>query len=232
MILALDTSTLIGSLALAQEEEILCEINFQVPGSFSGSLMVLIDQVLRSYQVSLKEMKAFAVGLGPGSFTALRIGLATIKGLAYSVGKPILGIPTLDALAANLPLTPFLICPIIDAKKGEVYFSLYRWHNQKLGLERLAPYQVLPPDRLAEAIEKEVIFLGDGLVRYQARLSELLGVRVHFAPRALWLVRAGQLVPLALARLAKGEHDDLSALTPLYVRRSQAEETAPWGESS
>ncbi len=223
MILAIDSSTMNGSLALGKEGKLVCEINFQVPGSYSSILMPLIDELLKAYQVRLTDLKALAVALGPGSFTALRIGLATIKGLAYSSGTPVVGIPSLDSLAWNLWGQAGLICPLIDAKRGEVYSANYRFDNDKQEMTRLSCYQVLAPEKLAEQTAEEMFFTGDGLARCGSLLADLLGERARFAPQSDWLPRGRNLLALAWARVNTGDFDELSDLAPLYVRRSQAE---------
>lgn len=224
MLLALDSSTMTGSLALVNEKEVLCEVIFKVKDSYSESLLPLIDQVLKSYQVELKEITALAVALGPGSFTALRIGLATVKGLAMSADLPVVGIPSLDAMAWNLPYVNYLLCPVIDARKKEVYTCLYRFDVFREEMERLLPYQVLIPEKIVQHLKEDVLLFGDGVERYGEFFRKSLGPRVHFGPSTSNLPRASNVAALAYKRLERGEKDDISQLAPLYVRRSQGEE--------
>jgi tRNA threonylcarbamoyladenosine biosynthesis protein TsaB len=223
MILALDTSTMNGSLALAREEELLCEINFKVPRSYSNVLVPVIDELLKAYQLRLNDLNALVIGLGPGSFTALRVGLATVKGLAYSSGLPVVGIASLDALAWGVWASARLICPIIDAKKDEVYSANYRYNKDKQEIVRLSRYRVLSPRALADETGEEIVFTGDGLARYRSLLADRLGEQAQFAPKQDWLPRGRNLVGLAWPRVNSGDFDHLAALVPLYVRRSQAE---------
>lgn len=223
MLLSVDTSMRMGGVALGGDEGLLWEVTFRIAESYSQSLMMVIDQMMKGVGAERDEISGFAVALGPGSFTSLRIGLATVKGLAYSLRRPVAGIPTLDSLALSLPYSPYLICPIIDARRGEVYTCLYRFNPALEEMEALTPYQVLPPDRLAQKLEGEVIFTGDGVDRYGALLKEIMGKRAHFAPLACRAPRASNLIPIALRRLKEGKEDDLSRLAPLYIRRPQAQ---------
>jgi tRNA threonylcarbamoyladenosine biosynthesis protein TsaB len=164
-----------------------------------------------------------AVSLGPGSFTGLRVGLSAVKGLALAAERPVVGVPTLDALASNLPFTPYLICPIVDARKGEVYTALYK-DGESGRIEQLTPYQVLPPPLLLEKIPlQDTIFLGDGVEAYGELIKERLGAQALFAPPHLRFLRGSTVAEIGLQRFKKGEQDDISSLVPIYVRPSDAE---------
>lgn len=131
-VLGIDTATAACTVALVEESRIIAEYTVNDKKSHSRRLMPIIDAVLKEAGLKGQDLEALAVSLGPGSFTGLRIGLATAKGLALAWGKPVLGIPTLDGLAHSLPGTPHVLCPLLQARKGEFYWALYRWAGPSL----------------------------------------------------------------------------------------------------
>jgi tRNA threonylcarbamoyladenosine biosynthesis protein TsaB len=222
-ILGIDTSTSCGSLGLIEDDEVVAEYALFREETHSARLVPAIQALLKEAQLDLHKIDGMAVSLGPGSFTGLRVGLSTIKGLALAAEKPVAGVPTLDALASNLPFTPYMICPILDARKGEVYTALYK---DGVGgqVERLTPYQVLPPDGLLEQLPpQETIFLGYGVEVYRELIEERLGEKALFAPPHLRFLRGTTVAELGLQRFMHGEGDDIASLTPIYVRPSDAE---------
>ena len=167
IVLAMDTSTRTGSVAVVGENRLIAEYNLNISETHASRLMLMIDEVLKDAHLTITKMDAIAVGLGPGSFTGLRIGIATAKGLAIALNKPIAGIPTLDALAHSLSCTSGLICPILDAKRGEIYAALYRCHGHIL--QKLTGDLVLPMKELLSRINAQVTFLGDAIDIYGGR---------------------------------------------------------------
>ncbi len=228
IVLAMDTSTRTGSVAVAGEDGLIAEYNLNIAETHASRLMPMIDQVLKDAHLTITEMDAIAVGLGPGSFTGLRIGIATAKGLAMALNKPIVGIPTLDALAHNLSYTPGLICPILDAKRGEIYAALYHYHGYTLpggrqALKKLTEDLVLTMKELLRRINEQVTFLGDAIDIYRDPIEKELGKKVSFAPHHLRLPRAANVATLGLEKLKAGEKGPLPKIRPLYVRRAEAE---------
>jgi tRNA threonylcarbamoyladenosine biosynthesis protein TsaB len=224
-ILAVETSTLTGGTALLEGDTVVAECRLSLAVTHSERLLPAVDHVLQASGLRLADVDALAVSVGPGSFTGLRIGLSTMKGLAFATGKPLCGIPTLDALAWGLPFAESPVCPILDAKKGEVYCALYRTAGGRL--ERLWDYRVVAPEALAAALAQEqpgpVVFLGDGATPFAPVLRRLLGDAARFAPPAQRLPSAVTVADLARAALERGESMDPAALAPLYLRRSEAE---------
>ena len=149
-LLAVETSTLTGAVALLEDGGVVAESRVSVSVTHGERLVSAIDGVLRAARRELADIDAFAVAVGPGSYTGLRIGLATVKGLAFATRKPAVGIPTLDALAWRLPYCAYPICPILDARKNEVYTGLYRTVTGRL--ELLEAPRALPPSALAEEL--------------------------------------------------------------------------------
>lgn len=222
-VLGVDTSTSCGSLGIIDDEAIVAEYALLRDETHSTRLVPAIQALLKEAQLSLDEIDGMAVSLGPGSFTGLRVGLSAVKGLALAAEKPVVGIPTLDALASNLPFTPYVICPILDARKGEVYTALYK-DGEGGRVEQLTSYQVLSPLDLLEKIPlQEIIFLGDGVEVYGELIKERLGAKALFAPPHLRFLRGSSVAEIGLQRFKRGENDDISSLVPIYVRPSDAE---------
>jgi tRNA threonylcarbamoyladenosine biosynthesis protein TsaB len=221
-ILAVDTSTSLGSIALVEGLQVRAELSLNVSVTHNQRLLPGIHRLLANVSWTLESLDGLALGLGPGSFTGLRIGMSVMKGLAFASGKPLAGVPTLDALAANVSIAPWRICPILDARKGEVYTALYQGRGG-FDVERVTPYLVVKPERLVALINERTVFLGDGLSRYGDYLAAELGDRMVRAPDHLNVVYGSAIAWLAMARLQRGLREDLSACVPLYVRPSEAE---------
>jgi tRNA threonylcarbamoyladenosine biosynthesis protein TsaB len=224
-ILAVETSTLTGGTALLEGDTVVAECRLSLAVTHSERLLPAVDRVLQASGLRLADVDALAVSLGPGSFTGLRIGLSTMKGLAFATGKPLWGIPTLDALAWGLPFADSPVCPVLDARKGEVYSALYRTAGGRL--ERLWDHRAVTPEALAAALAQErpgpVVFLGDAATQFAPVFRRLLGDAARFAPPAQRLPSAVTVADLARAALERGESMDPAALVPLYLRRSEAE---------
>ena len=221
-ILAIDTSTPVGSIALTEGELLKAQHILNISATHNQRLLPGIDRILEDTGWTLDDLDALAVSLGPGSFTGLRIGLSVIKGLAWARGKPLAGVPTLDALAANVPFVPYPICPVLDARKGEIYTALYRLNDEQV-VEKFTPYMALKPEKLADLISEKTVFVGDALLSYGDRLASRLGDRLLQAPPHLNVVHASSVAWLAWRMLQLGRHEDVSSCTPLYVRPSEAE---------
>jgi len=224
-ILGIETSTRTGSVALMDEERLIAEYTLNLSQTHTSRLMPAIDQVLKDACITINQVDGIAVSLGPGSFTGLRIGISTAKGLAQALSKPIVGIPTLDGLAFNLPYTTGIICPILDARKGEVYAALYE--SPDGNLKRLSDYVVCGPGKLMDELQKfsasTIIFLGDGVERYGGLITKSLGKSALFAPKAMRLASAGSIAELGLKKLKGSEGTNLFKVRPLYLRLSDAE---------
>jgi len=221
-ILGIDTSTRCGSVGLIDGDEVLCEYLLNVPVTHSERLLSSIEYVLKGSGCSVKDLDGWAISLGPGSFTGLRIGVSTIKGLAFATQKPVAGVPTLDALASQISSTPYLICPILDARKGEVYASFYCYEEGEV-LKRISDYQAFSPEILAKKIEKKTIFIGSGAMTYGDNLRNALLSLAIFPPSPFHLLRGATVALMGLDLLRRKEYLNLSTFTPIYVRLSEAE---------
>jgi tRNA threonylcarbamoyladenosine biosynthesis protein TsaB len=224
LVLAIDSATPVAGVALVAEDRVIKEIFLNYRRTHSQTLMVMVNEVLRETETSLADLDGIAVTSGPGSFTGLRIGMATAKGLALGSGRALVGIPTLDALAYNLCMFEGYICPLLDARKNEVYTALYQGQGGQV--ERISEYRACSPSELVEDVcsrgIERVAVLGDGARRYQEHM-ESLGSRVIRPPANLCLPRASSVGLLAVSRLQRGESDQVHDLIPVYVRLSEAE---------
>ena len=222
-LLALETSTKMGSIAITDNTQLLVELQIAIKDTFSEMVLPTIDYVLRSTKTSVHDIDAFALAQGPGSFTSLRIGMSVVKGLALKNKVPIIPIPTLDGLARNLSYSNLLICPLIDARKGEVYTAFYKKQsNHSLG--KLSDDRVIAPERLIDEIDQDTVFLGDGSLLYGDLIRERLQKKAHFAPLNLLYPRATAISSLALQVIKKDQVPLQSDLfRPVYVRSPEAE---------
>lgn len=222
-ILALDTATLVSSVAIAKDNQLLAEITLQTKLTHSEVLMPHVKQAMDMAKLTRADLQAVAVSIGPGSFTGLRIGLATAKSLAYALKAPLYGISTLAALACHYPVPGIYIAPMLDAQKGNVYISLYTWENGALN-EVYAPCVKSAEEAFCagRTLDRPVVFVGEGAVKYQAMMREHPKNFILPKPH-LVMPRAANVAMLGLKRLQSGEADDVMTLEPLYIRRSEAE---------
>jgi tRNA threonylcarbamoyladenosine biosynthesis protein TsaB len=213
-VLAVETSSLAGGVALLDDERLIAEYVLDVSVTHSERLMAAIDRVLGDARWTPRMLDALAVAVGPGSFTGLRIAVSTVKGLAMALGVPIAAVPTLDAMAATVPWAALPVCPVLDARKGEVYASLYRWGGE--GMRREWDYLALAPDALAARLSEPVILLGDG-----AAVVRSPHARAVPPPRRA--PSPACVGALGLERLRRGDTVAAAALEPIYLRPSEAE---------
>jgi len=213
-VLAVETSSLAGGVALLDAERLVAEYLLDVSVTHSERLMAAVDQVLAGARWTARDLEGLAVAVGPGSFTGLRIAVSTAKGLALALGLPIAAVPTLDAMAAALPWAALPVCPVLDARKGEVYASLYRWDGA--AMRREWDYLALTPAALAARLSEPVIVVGDGAPGVRSSHA-----RVVPPPRRL--PSPACVGALGLERLRRGETVTAAALAPLYLRPSEAE---------
>ena len=210
-----------GGVALVGADGLVAEYTLHIEVTYSERLLPAIDRVLADARLTIADVGGIAVAMGPGSFTGLRIGLSTAKGLAAASGTPLVGVPTLRALAWGLPFCPHPICPILDARKGEVYGAVFQWDGGEL--VQIMEDVALPPQLLAERITGPTVLLGEGVATYGEFLAEALGRRAIFLPAPLRGPRPAAVAALGRHRLLRGERDDPVALVPRYLRPSEAE---------
>lgn len=220
-ILAVDTATKDCSVAVIDANSILAESTSTIDLTHSRLLLNLIDTVLEKAGLKPAHLDGFAVTVGPGSFTGLRIGIASIKGLAYSLAKPLVGVSSLETLAFQCRQTPLLICPLLDARKQEVYYCHYRFDGGKLA--RKIQESVGSPADVVREIREPCLFVGNGATLYQELISAELGKTALFADKNQHSIQASTVARLSLQRLSRRESDDVALLVPNYIRQSDAE---------
>jgi len=213
---------MMGSVALVEDDRVISEFSLNLQTTHSQRLLPTIVQLLESSDCPIELIDGFAVALGPGSFTGLRIALSSIKGLAMASGRPVVGVSTLEALSLNLYSSRHLVCPLLDARKQEVYTALFRF-DQEENLVKLKEESVIPPEAILAEIKQTTVFLGDGADIYRDLIRERLGSRALFAPINLRYPRAVNVARLALPLFQKGETMEIDTLIPTYLRRSEAE---------
>ena len=212
--MALETSTLAGGAALLDGDRVIGESLLDVRITHSERLMPAIDRLLRDASWTPASLEGLAVAVGPGSFTGLRIGLSAVKGLAWALGLGVAAVPTLEALAAALPFAAHPVCPVLHARKNEVYCSLYRWDG--VTMRRQWDDLALAPEELASRLTEPTILLGDGAHLIASRHARL-------APPHRRMPSAAAVGVLGLARFRAGDIVSAGELSPFYLRPSQAE---------
>lgn len=220
-VLGVETSTPAGGAALLDGDQLVAEYTLNVTTTHSERVLATIDRLLQDSGWRPEMLEGLAVAIGPGSFTGLRIGVSTVKGLAFSLGIPVAAVSTLEALAWTLPFAREPVCPVLDARKGEVYAALFHWEDERL--VRDWEDQALDPEELCRRLSGPVIFAGDGVQSYGVLFKERLGPRAIFAPPARRLPSPAAVAQLGHARLVSGEVVDPVALAPRYLRPSEAE---------
>lgn len=223
-ILAIDSSGLVATVAILEDDQTIAEYTVNYKKTHSQTLLPMLDEIVKMTEFDLSTVDAIAVAGGPGSFTGLRIGAATAKGLGLALNKPLIHIPTVDGLAYNLYGTAGLICPIMDARRSQVYTGLYRFENDE--------FQVVEQQMaisLQELVEKlnqygeKVTFLGDGVPVYKEELKKELQVEYSFAPAHINRQSAAAVGALGMKYYEEGRIETATEHRPDYLRLSQAE---------
>jgi tRNA threonylcarbamoyladenosine biosynthesis protein TsaB len=221
-ILAIETATIAGSIAILDDSAgLVGEVRVDVRIVHAERLMPSVEWLLKASEISIHQIDAFAVSIGPGSFTGLRIGLSTVKGFSYATGKPIVSVPTLDAFARTLPYCSYMICPMFDARKNDVYAALYKWDGDDC--RKILQETAISPTALLGQIQERTVFMGDGAILYRKIISETLRDNAVFAPASRMSPSASAVAEIGAEKLKQGIVADTVALTPFYIRRSEAE---------
>lgn len=224
-ILGIDGSGLVASVALVEDDNLIGEYTTGYKKTHSQTLLPMLDALSSMVELDLHTLDAIAVAAGPGSFTGLRIASATAKGLGLSLGCPIVSVPTVDGLAYNMWGCRDLVCPIMDARRGQVYTGLYSFDDQGQ-LQVLEPQCAVDFKDIATKINdrgQAVTFLGDGVPVFAEAIQDLLRVPYRFAPAHMNRQHASSIATLGSIYFAKGQYETAAAHRPEYLRMSQAE---------
>lgn len=233
LLIGIESSALVASVALVRDDTLIAEYTMNNTKTHSQTLLPMLDEIVRASGIEMKDVDAIAISRGPGSFTGLRIGSATAKGLGLALDKPVVEVPTLDALAYNLyGISDAVICPIMDARRQEVYSGIYDFRAEEgkrggsLVMNTLSAESAGP---LADVLEelnrigRPVIFLGDGVPVYAELIAQKLNVSYSFAPGHVSRQRAASVAMLGVFMAQKGQLVSAAEHAPVYLRVSQAE---------
>ena len=227
-ILGLDSSGLVASVAIVENDLLLAEYTTDYKKTHSQTLLPMLDELRNMIELDMNTVDAIAIASGLGSFTGLRIGSATAKGLGLALQKPLVEVPTLEGLAWNLWGTDRLVCPLMDARRNQVYTAAYEFvpHGEDFEMRAVIPQNPMDIGEIAEklnALGRKVIFLGDGVPVYLSVLRERLKVDYHIAPAGNNRQRAASIAALGAVYYAQGRMVDAASHQPEYLRKSQAE---------
>lgn len=223
-ILALDSSGLVATVAIVEEEQTIAEYTVNYKKTHSQTLLPMLDEIVKMTEMDLNTIDAIAISGGPGSFTGLRIGSATAKGLGLALQKPLIHVPTIEGLAYNLYGSDALICPIMDARRNQVYTGIYRFENEKLHIvEKQMAIDVGELVEKLNQLDEKVVFLGDGVPVYKGQLEAGLRVPFIFAPANMNRQRASSVGVAGIQYLKEGKTETAAEHQPDYLRVSQAE---------
>ncbi|MFC1621515.1 tRNA (adenosine(37)-N6)-threonylcarbamoyltransferase complex dimerization subunit type 1 TsaB [Candidatus Omnitrophota bacterium] len=207
-ILAIDTSSKMLSIALGNGKDIIKEENYLLDRRHSSLLIPKVKEMLEELDLSIKKIDAFVIGLGPGSFTGLRIGVSAVKGFGLALKKPCIGVASIDAIAMNADSG--MIVPIIDAKRENVYSAIYEKKNGRI--IRKTDYLLIKIKELLKKVKKDAVFLGDGISVYKDKIG-----RGIFLEEKYWYPRASALIKLALPKIKRTKKCNLAKLEPIYL---------------
>ncbi len=219
--LGIETSTHSGSVAIVDGDTILGEIFLNVGPSHSEKLLPMVDWLLQAAGMKRNDLEGIAVSSGPGSFTSLRVGISTAKGMAFSLGIPIVGVSSLEVLSRNLVHTPYTICSMIDARRKQVYAALFKCTRDEP--TRLTEDCLSDPVELIGMISEEAIFVGNGAVLYRGLIEKSLGDWAMFCESSLNFPKASHCVEAAMRKLIHDNKGDTSQFSPLYLSKADAE---------
>ena len=226
-IIAIDSSGLVASVAVLEDGIITAEYTTNYKKTHSQTLLPMLDEVKRMIDLDIESVDAIAVAAGPGSYTGLRIGAATAKGIAYSLGKPIIPVTTLEGLAFNMWGSDAIICPLMDARRKQVYAGIYEFKDS---LTTVFEGQALLLTEIIDKINelgRKVVFLGDGTAVYKKDLEELVKVPYEIAPAHRNFQSAASVATLGAIYYEQGKFIKSEDFEPVYLRKSQAENEGP-----
>jgi tRNA threonylcarbamoyladenosine biosynthesis protein TsaB len=220
-LLAVETATMLGGVAIMDGDKLIAESRLNIKVTHSERLMKEIDRVLHGASIEIDDIDVFGISIGPGSFTGLRVGLSTIKGLVYATSKKLVTAQTLEAMAWNVPFSEYQICPMFDARKKEIYTALFQWSGD--GFSRTLGECTLSIDELLPKIDMPTLFLGEGAILYKGKIQSSLKDKALFGAPQHMTPSPANVAMLCMKKAEQGEYIDALKAVPAYYRRSEAE---------
>lgn len=217
-VFAIDTSSEICSIAFSQEENIIAECSLNIHRAHSERLIPIINSVIENMDLSLRDVELIAVANGPGSFTGLRIGLSTAKGLAFANSCPLVSVVSLDTLAFQAPVQNGVICPLIQARKNEFYSAIFEKKTGESQPQLAGEYKILKIDALRDFIPEGAYVPGNGVINNRQKLSEIFNEKVTLAPDYLSYHRASASAILGYRKYNQLQQDELQLVEPFYLQ--------------
>ncbi len=223
-ILSIDTSTTTCTVGLVDGNDVRAESVDHSGRTHARHILGMIDDTVNRSDMALEDVDGFGVVTGPGTFTGLRIGISTVQGMAYALSKPVAGVTSLDALAAQAKTGVPHICPMVDARRHEVYYGFYELHPQ--GLKQKGPHQVASPVALLEQIQKPCFFLGTGAKLNRQHIVDSLGSLATFSDDGMDSIQSAVIAKLVREYFQNAKRQQLPVVSPYYIRRPDAEANA------
>ncbi len=217
IVVGLETSSATAGIAVIRDQQVMADATLEIGAVYAEQLPGILDRTMGDLSLQWSEVEGFAISIGPGSYTGLRVGLSLVKGLAYVTKRPVAAVPTLDAVAFQVPCCRYPVHVLADARRGQVYEARYDTED---GLpKRITDFRVGILEDVVETIEDTVLLIGSGIDAYRSRIVDALGDRARFAPPGTGRLMASSTAFMGMESLLKGEHASLNELEPLYLRR-------------
>ena len=217
IVVGLETSSATAGIAVIRDQQVMADATLEIGAVYAEQLPGILDRTMGDLKLQWSEVEGFAISIGPGSYTGLRVGLSLVKGLAYVTKQPVAAVPTLDAVAFQVPCCRYPVHVLSDARRGQVYEARYDTED---GLpKRITDFRVGILEDVVENIKDTVLLIGSGADAYRSRIVDALGERARFAPPGTGRLMASSTAFLGMESLLKGEHASLNELEPLYLRR-------------
>lgn len=223
-ILAIDSSSMVATVAITTDGILNAEYTINHKKTHSQTLLPMIAEIVKMIEIDMDSIDAVAITGGPGSYTGLRIGSATAKGIGLALNKPIINVPTMDALAYNLYSSQYVICPIMDARRGQVYTGIYKFEETEM--KTIKPQCIMMIDELIkelDTIKESVMFLGDGVDVHNQLIDDIMDTKHYYAPASMNRHKASTLGTIAEIYYKNGKTETAKEHKPEYLRLSQAE---------
>ena len=223
-ILAIDSSSMVATVSVTTDGVLNAEYTINHKKTHSQTLLPMIDEICKTIELEMESIDAIAISGGPGSYTGLRIGSATAKGFGLALNKPIINVPTMDALAYNMFSSQYIVCPIMDARRGQVYTGIYRFDGTEM--VTIKEQCIIMIDELIYELDKigmPVMFLGDGVDTQKETIETKMSSEHYYAPASMNRHKASALASLAEIYFQDGKYENAGNHKPEYLRLSQAE---------